>query len=61
MQCMICLCSTRISTTRSPPGGPYPVESVIGLMDNTGGAMGLVSSAPDAGTIMRWNTLPTGW
>ncbi|SPF78911.1 hypothetical protein ALP8811_02844 [Aliiroseovarius pelagivivens] len=43
---------------KEPAWEPYPVESVIRLMDNTGVAMGLVSSTPDEGTIMLWEHAP---
>ena len=36
----------------------YPVESVIELMDQSGVAMGLVSSTPDQGTIKLWEHAP---
>ena len=43
---------------KEPAWGPYPVESVIELMDKNGVAMGLVSSTPDEGTIMLWEYAP---
>lgn len=43
---------------KEPAWGPYPVESIIELMDRNGVAMGLVSSTPDAGTIMLWEYAP---
>lgn len=43
---------------KEPAWGPYPVESVVQLMDNSGVAMGLVSSTPDEGTIMLWEHAP---
>lgn len=43
---------------KEPAWGPYPVEAVIGLMDSTGVAMGLVSSTPDDGTIQLWEYAP---
>lgn len=43
---------------KEPAWGPYPVESIVGLMDKTGVAMGLVSSTPDEGTIMLWEYAP---
>lgn len=43
---------------KEPAWKPYPVESVIKLMDQNGVAMGLVSSTPDEGTIMLWQHAP---
>lgn len=43
---------------KEPAWDAYPVESVIGLMDKNGVAMGLVSSTPDEGTIMLWEYAP---
>lgn len=43
---------------KEPAWQPYPVESVIELMDRNGVAMGLVSSTPDEGTIMLWRYAP---
>lgn len=43
---------------KEPAWGPYPVKSVIELMDRNGVAMGLVSSTPDEGTIMLWEYAP---
>ncbi len=43
---------------KEPAWDPYPVESVIELMDRNGVAMGLVSSTPDEGTIMLWEYAP---
>ncbi len=37
---------------------PYPVGSVIELMDRSGVAMALVSSTPDEGTIRLWEHAP---
>ena len=37
---------------------PYPVETVIKLMDKFGVAMALVSSTPDEGTIRLWEYAP---
>lgn len=37
---------------------PYPPEAVLKLMDDSGVAMGLVSSTPDEGTIMLWEHAP---
>ena len=37
---------------------PYPVETVIELMDKSGVAMALVSSTPDEGTIKLWEYAP---
>ncbi|PSL18683.1 amidohydrolase family protein [Shimia abyssi] len=36
----------------------FPVKSIIELMDESGVAMGLVSSTPDEGTIMLWEYAP---
>ena len=36
----------------------YPPEAVVNLMDETGVAMGLVSSTPDEGTITLWKYAP---
>ena len=44
---------------KEPAWGPYPVESVIELMDESGVAMGLVSSTPDEGTIMLFEYAPS--
>lgn len=44
---------------KEPAWGPYPVESIIELMDRNGVAMGLVSSTPDEGTIMLWEYAPS--
>jgi len=38
--------------------GPYPVKTVIELMDKSGVAMALVSSTPDDGTIRLWEYAP---
>ncbi len=43
---------------KEPAWDEYPVESIIGLMDRTGVAMGLVSSTPDDGTIRLWQFAP---
>ncbi|MGI9434138.1 MAG: amidohydrolase family protein [Geminicoccaceae bacterium] len=43
---------------KEPAWAPYPVESVIELMDKSGVAMALVSSTPDEGTIMLWEYAP---
>jgi predicted TIM-barrel fold metal-dependent hydrolase len=43
---------------KQPAWGPFPVKTVIELMDKTGVAMGLVSSTPDEGTIMLWKYAP---
>ncbi|MEM7024436.1 MAG: amidohydrolase family protein [Pseudomonadota bacterium] len=43
---------------KEPAWGPYPVQSVIELMDENGVAMALVSSSPDDGTIMLWQHAP---
>ncbi|MGI9368636.1 MAG: amidohydrolase family protein [Ruegeria sp.] len=43
---------------KEPAWGPYPVQSIIELMDRNGVAMGLVSSTPDEGTIMLWEYAP---
>ncbi|MEP2532284.1 amidohydrolase family protein [Shimia sp.] len=43
---------------KEPAWGPYPVASVIEMMDRNGVAMGLVSSTPDEGTIMLWEYAP---
>ncbi len=43
---------------KEPAWGPYPVEKVIRLMDQSGVAMGLVSSTPDEGTIKLWQYAP---
>ena len=37
---------------------PYPVKTVIELMDRAGVAMALVSSIPDEGTIKLWQYAP---
>ena len=37
----------------------YPPEAVLKLMDDTGVAMGLVSSTPDEGTITLWEYAPS--
>lgn len=37
---------------------PYPPDSIIQLMDESGVAMGLVSSTPDEGTIKLWQHAP---
>lgn len=43
---------------KEPAWAPYPVGSVIELMDESGVAMALVSSTPDEGTIMLWEHAP---
>ena len=43
---------------KEPAWGPYPVKTVIELMDRSGVAMALVSSTPDEGTIMLWEYAP---
>jgi predicted TIM-barrel fold metal-dependent hydrolase len=43
---------------KEPAWDAYPVKSIIELMDNSGVAMGLVSSTPDEGTIMLWEYAP---
>lgn len=43
---------------KEPAWGPYPVDSVVELMDRNGVAMALVSSTPDEGTIMLWEYAP---
>ncbi len=43
---------------KEPAWAPYPVESIIELMDKSGVALGLVSSSPDEGTIMLWEFAP---
>ena len=43
---------------KKPAWGPYPVKTVIELMDRSGVAMALVSSTPDEGTIKLWEYAP---
>lgn len=43
---------------KEPAWGPYPVATVIELMDRSGVAMALVSSTPDEGTIRLWKHAP---
>ncbi|MGI9317410.1 MAG: amidohydrolase family protein [bacterium] len=43
---------------KQPAWEPYPVKSIIELMDLNNVAMGLVSSTPDEGTIMLWEYAP---
>jgi predicted TIM-barrel fold metal-dependent hydrolase len=43
---------------KQPAWEPYPVGSVIELMDRGGVAMALVSSTPDEGTIKLWEFAP---
>jgi hypothetical protein len=43
---------------KEPAWGPYPVKTVIELMDRSGVAMALVSSTPDDGTIRLWEYAP---
>ena len=44
---------------KQPAWAPYPVGTVIKLMDKAGVAMALVSSTPDAGTIRLWEYAPS--
>lgn len=44
---------------KEPAWEPYPVGTVIKLMDNAGVAMALVSSTPDEGTIKLWEYAPS--
>lgn len=44
---------------KEPAWEPYPVGTVIKLMDKAGVAMALVSSTPDAGTIKLWEYAPS--
>ena len=43
---------------KEPAWQPFPVQTVIELMDKSGVAMALVSSSPDDGTIMLWEHAP---
>lgn len=43
---------------KAPAWRPYPPDAVVKLMDETGVAMGLVSSTPDEGTIALWQYAP---
>ena len=43
---------------KEPAWGPYPPETVIELMNNSGVAMALVSSTPDEGTIQLFEYAP---
>lgn len=43
---------------KQPAWEPYPVATVIELMDHNGVAMALVSSTPDEGTIKLWEYAP---
>ncbi|MGB0750000.1 MAG: amidohydrolase family protein [Magnetospiraceae bacterium] len=43
---------------KQPAWEPYPVATVIELMDRSGVAMALVSSTPDEGTIRLWQFAP---
>jgi hypothetical protein len=43
---------------KEPAWAQWPVKSVIEVMDAGGVAMALVSSTPDAGTIMLWEYAP---
>lgn len=43
---------------KQPAWGPYPVSTVVELMDKAGVAMALVSSTPDAGTIKLFDHAP---
>lgn len=43
---------------KEPAWAEFPVERVVGLMDSSGVAMGLVSSSPDEGTIKLWEYAP---
>ena len=43
---------------KQPAWDRYSVESIVELMDESGVAMGLVSSTPDEGTIMLWEYAP---
>ena len=44
---------------KRPAWEPYPVATVIELMDRNGVAMALVSSTPDEGTIRLWQYAPS--
>lgn len=43
---------------KMPAWANFPVKTIIELMDESGVAMGLVSSTPDEGTIMLWEYAP---
>lgn len=43
---------------KEPAWDAYPVEDIIELFDESGVAMGLVSSSPDEGTIMLYEYAP---
>jgi predicted TIM-barrel fold metal-dependent hydrolase len=43
---------------KEPAWEEYSVSNIIELMDESGVAMGLVSSTPDEGTIMLWEYAP---
>jgi predicted TIM-barrel fold metal-dependent hydrolase len=43
---------------KQPAWQPFPVQTVIELMDKSGVATALVSSSPDDGTIMLWEYAP---
>ncbi len=43
---------------KQPAWEPYPVETVIELMDQSGVVLALVSSTPDEGTIRLWDHAP---
>jgi len=43
---------------KEPAWAPYPVATIIELMDRSGVAMALVSSTPDEGTIRLWEYAP---
>jgi len=43
---------------KEPAWDPYPPETVLKMMDDSGVAMGLVSSTPDEGTIKLWRFAP---
>ena len=43
---------------KEPAWDAYSVVDIVELMDESGVAMGLVSSSPDEGTIMLWEYAP---
>jgi predicted TIM-barrel fold metal-dependent hydrolase len=43
---------------KEPAWSVYPPEAIVKLMDDSGVAMGLVSSTPDEGTITLWKYAP---
>ncbi len=43
---------------KEPAWAPYPLATVLQLMDKSGVAMALVSSTPDEGTIKLWEFAP---